>query len=54
MQSSSHCTEVSTLSSGPFVKFFSGQLQEWFRVSSQGDSPGIDTFDKVPAIKFYL
>ena len=33
---------------------FSGLLEEWSRVSYQGDSPGIYPFDKVPAIEFRL
>ena len=35
-------------------KFFSGPLQEWSRVSYEGNSLGIYLFDKVPAIEFCL
>ena len=35
-------------------KLFSGPLQEWSRVSDEGDKPVIYPFDKVPAIEFCL
>ena len=48
------CMVINFLILWSIFKFFSGPLQEKSRVSYEGDSLGIYTFDKVPVIEFYL